>query len=220
MPSNIAYAGPQDMPETLPVFPLSGALLLPRGQMPLNIFEPRYMAMIDFALQHDRLIGMLQPNPDRSDTGQFYDIGCAGRITQFAETGDGRYILTLTGIARFRVARQRSERTPFLQFNVDWHAFADDYEARAGEDAVDRTAVIKALKSFSEANSVPVDWDSVKEAPNEALVNALSMMAPYGVREKQALLEAPTLKERGEMLVAITEMELAKASGGGDTPLQ
>ncbi|MCA3563418.1 MAG: LON peptidase substrate-binding domain-containing protein [Methylocystis sp.] len=220
MASNVTYAGPEVMPETIPVFPLSGALLLPRGQMPLNIFEPRYMSMIDHAMKTDRLIGMIQPNPDRGDVGPLFQVGCAGRITELAETGDGRYILTLTGIARFRIRDSVGDGAPFLQFLVDWMPFADDYTARFGEDAVDRLSVMRALKDFSEANNLPVDWDSVKDAPNEALVNALSMMCPYGVREKQALLEAADLRARGDMLVAITEMELAKAAGGGDTPLQ
>jgi len=220
MVSNVAYDGPDSMPATLPLFPLPGALLLPRGQMPLNIFEPRYMAMIDHALKTDRLIGMIQPNPDRGDTAPLYSVGCAGRITQFAESGDGRYIVTLTGAARFRLRREVEADTPFLQYDVDWAAFPDDYSARFGEDQVDRVSVLKALKDFAEANSVPVDWDSVKDAPNEALVNALSMMSPFGVREKQALLEADDLRARGEMLVAITEMELAKAAGGGEAPLQ
>jgi uncharacterized protein len=220
MSSNVAYSGPQEMPETVPVFPLSGALLLPRGQMPLNIFEPRYMAMIDHALQRDRLIGIVQPNPDKGDTGQLYHVGCVGRITQLAETGDGRYHLTLTGIARFKILSEANTKTSFMQYNVDWMPFVHDYTARFGEDAVDRPSVMQALRSFSEANDIPVDWDSVKDAPNEALVNALSMMCPYGVREKQALLEAADLKSRGEMLVAITEMELAKAATGSDIPLQ
>jgi hypothetical protein len=220
MVSNVSYAGPEAMPETLPLFPLPGALLLPRGQMPLNIFEPRYLAMIDHALARDRLIGMIQPNPDRTDPQTLYSVGCAGRITQFAETGDGRYLITLTGVSRFRLLDDRAADTPFLQYAIDWRPFASDFAARYGEDQVDRSAVLKALKDFAEANSVPVDWDSVADAPNEALVNALSMMSPFGVREKQALLEAENLRARGEMLVAITEMELAKAASGGDAPLQ
>ncbi len=220
MTSNVTYTGPDIMPGVIPVFPLSGALLLPRGQMPLNVFEQRYIEMIDHAMRTERLIGMIQPNPDKGDIGPLFAVGCAGRVTQLSETGDGRYLLTLTGIARFRTLRDVTQDTPFLQFKVDWTPFGDDYTARFGEDAVDRKSVLKALKDFSEANDVPVDWSSVKDAPNEALVNALSMMCPYGVREKQALLEAADLKARGDMLVAITEMELAKAAGGGDTPLQ
>jgi Lon protease-like protein len=220
MSSNVAYSGPRDMPGVIPVFPLSGALLLPRGHMPLNIFEPRYMAMVDHALAGDRLIGMVQPNPDKGDLGGLYGVGCAGRITQMAETGDGRYVITLTGIARFKLMPEVDARTPFLQFSVDWTPFADDYVPKKGEGGVDRNGVVEALRRFSEANNVAVDWDSVKEAPNEALVNALSMMSPYGVKEKQALLEAADLKARGDMLIAITEMELAKSAAGGETPLQ
>ncbi|MGL4239738.1 MAG: LON peptidase substrate-binding domain-containing protein [Beijerinckiaceae bacterium] len=220
MASNVAYSGPREMPGAIPVFPLAGALLLPRGHMPLNIFEPRYMAMIDHALAGDRLIGMVQPNPDKSDLGGLYSVGCAGRITQMAETGDGRYLITLTGVARFKLLPEVNAKTPFLQFSVDWSPFADDYVPKKGEAEVDRTGVVEALRKFSDANNVAVDWDSVKEAPNEALVNALSMMSPYGVKEKQALLEAADLRSRGEMLIAITEMELAKAASGGDAPLQ
>ncbi len=220
MPSNVTYSGPLDMPESIPVFPLAGALLLPRGQMPLNIFEPRYVAMIDHAMSRHRIVGILQPSPDKAEGTALYQVGCAGRITQLTESGDGRYLLTLTGIARFRIVDAVIETTPFLQFKMDWASYASDFEPRAGEDAVDRPAVLKALKDFSKANDIPVDWDSVKEAPNEALINALCMMSPFGVREKQALLEAEDLKSRGDLLVAITEMELAKAASGGETTLQ
>jgi uncharacterized protein len=178
------------------------------------------VAMIDHAIARHRIIGIIQPSPDKAEGTALYQVGCAGRITQLTESGDGRYLLTLTGISRFRIVDALIEATPFLQFKVDWNAFPADYEPRAGEDAVDRPAVLKALKDFSKANDVPVDWDSVKEAPNEALVNALCMMSPFGVREKQALLEAENLKARGDLLVAITEMELAKAASGGETTLQ
>jgi uncharacterized protein len=220
MPSNVTYSGPREMPGVIPVFPLAGALLLPRGHMPLNIFEPRYMAMIDHAMAGDRLIGMVQPNAERGDLGGLYSVGCAGRITQLAETGDGRYVVTLTGVARFRLQPEVVSGRPFLQYSVDWMPYADDYVPKKGEEEVDRNGVIQALRRFSEENNVAVDWDSVKGAPNEALVNALSMMSPYGVPEKQALLEAQDLKARGDMLIAITEMELAKAASGGETPLQ
>jgi uncharacterized protein len=231
MVSNVTYTGPEGMPESLPIFPLAGALLLPRGQMPLNIFEPRYMSMIDHVLAGQRLIGMVQPNPEAGksvsgrssvsgQSSELFHVGCAGRITQLAESGDGRYLLTLTGVSRFRLQEELNVDTAFRQFTIDWSPFASDYMPRFGEEAVDRVAVLGALKKFSKANDLPVDWDSVKDAPNEALVNALCMMCPYGVREKQALLESSDLKMRGDMLVAITEMELAKAAGGGDAPLQ
>ena len=221
MPSNVAYRGPQDLPETVPLFPLPGALLLPRGQMPLNIFEPRYLAMVDDALRGARLIGMIQPDAD--DEGRvprLYRVGCAGRITQWAETGDGRYLITLTGVARFRLAEELTVITPYRQARVDFSAFPVDYEARAGEEAVDRPRLIETLRRFVAANRLEMDWDGVDRAPNEALVNALAMMSPYGVREKQALLEAPDLGTRAETLIALTEIELARGANGDDPPLQ
>jgi Lon protease-like protein len=225
MAMNRIYHGPQDCPERIPVFPLPGALLLPRGQMPLNIFEPRYHEMVEDAIRGDRLIGMIQPDPSEGGspvTPKLFEIGCAGRITQFAETGDGRLIVTLTGVARFRIKEELTVATPYRQCRVDFAAFPFDFTARAGEDEVDRDAVLEALAHFVKANRLEVDWKGIEDAPNEALVNALSMMSPYGVKEKQALLEAPTLKRRAECLVAITEFELARRAGGGsdNTPLQ
>jgi uncharacterized protein len=216
MAMNAIYRGPQDCPDTLRVFPLSGALLLPRGQMPLNIFEPRYVAMVDDALRTDRLIGMIQPDPDEDDpiVPRLYRVGCAGRITQLAETGDGRYLITLTGVARFRVEDELAVDTPYRQCHVAFDAYAADFHARAGEDAVDRPGVLKALRDFVDANDLKVDWRGIEQAPNEALVNALCMMSPFGPREKQALLEAPDLKSRAEALIAITEIELAREDAG------
>ena len=223
MGMNVAYRGPQDCPSVIPVFPLPGALLLPRGQMPLNIFEPRYLAMVDAALRTDRVIGMIQPDADGGGTAltpKLYGVGCAGRITQFAETGDGRYLVTLVGIARFRVAEELATTTLYRQCRVDFEPYAEDFVARAGEDAVDRAGVLKALRDFVEAADVRVDWDGIDQAPNEALVNALCMMSPFGTREKQALLEAKDLKTRAEVLIAITEIELARGGGGSETTLQ
>jgi uncharacterized protein len=223
MPMNVAYRGPGDLPDVIPVFPLAGALLLPRGQMPLNIFEPRYVAMVDDALAGRRLIGMIQPDPAhrRSEARpQLYRIGCVGRITQFGETGDGRYLIELTGIARFSVAEELIVPTLYRQCRVNYEPFVDDFEARKGEDAVDRKALLAALRAFLKANDLKADWDGIENAPNEALVNALAMMSPYGAAEKQALLEAPDLKTRAEILVAVTEIELAKANTEGETPLQ
>ncbi len=199
------------MPGVLPLFPLSGALLLPRGQLPLNIFEPRYLAMIDDALRTHRLLGMIQPDPEGGeDKPPLFKVGCAGRITQFAESGDGRYIVTLTGVSRFALIEEVTTVTPYRQSSVDFQAFASDFKPREGEDMVDRDGVLKALRDFAEENNLQIDWDSINQAPNEALVNALSMMSPFGPREKQALLEASDLKGRAEVLVAITEIELAR----------
>ena len=202
-----------DMPSVVPLFPLSGALLLPRGQLPLNIFEPRYLTMIDDALKGHRLIGMIQPDPQAASSQAappLFKVGCAGRITQFAESGDGRYIVTLTGVARFAVLDEIATVTPYRQAKADFTAFGTDFSPSAGAEAVDRDGVLKALRDFAENNNLQIDWDSINEAPNEALVNALSMMSPFGPREKQALLEAADLKGRAEVLVAITEIELAR----------
>jgi Lon protease-like protein len=224
MPMNAEYRGPGDLPEVIPVFPLPGALLLPRGQLPLNIFEPRYLEMIDDSLRDGhRLIGMIQP--DEAHVGNeakptLYKIGCVGRITQIAETGDGRYVLQLTGIARFRVEEELAVSTAYRQCRVSYLPYLDDFIARKGEDAVDRKTLLKALSAFLDANNLKADWDGIEKAPNEALVNALAMMSPYGSAEKQALLEAPDLKTRAEVLVALTEIELAKTGSSDETPLQ
>jgi uncharacterized protein len=224
MPMNATYKGPADVAEVIPVFPLPGALLLPRGQMPLNIFEPRYRAMVDDALAAGhRLIGMIQPDgahPGPPDKPTLYKIGCVGRITQIAETGDGRYLLQLTGISRFRVVQELAVTTPYRQCRVSYAPYADDFIARKGEDDVDRDAVLRALSDFLKANNLKTDWEGIENAPNEALVNALAMMSPYGAPEKQALLEAPDLKTRAEVLVALTEIELAKGNTPDEPPLQ
>jgi uncharacterized protein len=225
MPINIEYRGPADLPEILPVFPLPGALLLPRGQMPLNIFEPRYLAMIDDAFRDGhRLIGMIQPDiahsPKNSDKPALFRVGCVGRITQLAESGDGRYILELTGVSRFKLVEELEVLTAYRQCKVDFFTFVDDFTPRMGEDEVDREALLTVLADFLKANNLKVDWEGVETAPNEALVNALAMMSPYGVAEKQAMLEAPDLKTRAEILIAVTEMDLAKKRTSGDPPLQ
>jgi uncharacterized protein len=224
MPMNAVYAKPGDLADVIAVFPLPGALLLPRGQMPLNIFEPRYVAMIDDALRSGhRLIGMIQPDtahPGSESKPNLYRVGCVGRITQIAETGDGRYLLQLTGIARFRIEEELSVDSPYRQCRVTYTPFIGDFTARKGEDEVDRKSLLRALSDFLKANDLKADWEGIENAPNEALVNALAMMSPYGSAEKQALLEAPDLKTRAQILVAVTEIELAKKTTGGETPLQ
>ena len=222
MTMNAVYRGPGDLPATIPVFPLPGALLLPRGQMPLNIFEPRYLAMIDDAMaDRHRLIGMIQPEGETPpDKPTLYKVGCVGRITQLAETGDGRYLIQLTGISRFRVEQELDVATAYRQCRVTFAPFKDDFVSRKGEEAVDRKSVLRALTEFLDANNLKTDWEGIEKASNEALVNALAMMSPYGPAEKQALLEAPDLKTRAEILVAVTEIELAKDKTPGETPLQ
>jgi hypothetical protein len=225
MPMNTIYRGPGDLSDVIPVFPLAGALLLPRGQMPLNIFEPRYLAMVDDALRSgQRLIGMIQPDPAHpgpdQNKPQLFRVGCLGRMTQFAESGDGRYLIQLTGVARFRLEEELAVATPYRQCKVTYQPFTDDFIARRGEDEVDRKALLRALTSFLKANNLKADWEGIENAPNEALVNALAMMSPYDPAEKQAMLEAPDLKTRAEILVAVTEIELAKSKTPGETPLQ
>ncbi|WP_029004120.1 LON peptidase substrate-binding domain-containing protein [Azorhizobium doebereinerae] len=214
---------PADAPTVVPVFPLAEALLLPRAELPLNIFEPRYLAMIDDALAGDRLIGMIQPDesqPEGERGPALFKVGCLGRISQFGESGDGRYLVTLTGICRFTVVEELSVDTPYRQCRIDVTPFAQDFDASAGEDAVDRTSLLKALAAFLEANKLEADWDGIEQAGTETLVNALSVMSPYGALEKQALLEAKDLKSRAEMLVAITQMMLARMPGDGESSLQ
>src|SRR5271156_1243752 len=225
MPINTIYKGPNDLPEVIAVFPLPGALLLPRGQMPLHIFEPRYLGMIDDGLRAGpRLIGLIQPDAAHpgadEDRPHLFRVGCAGRITQFAESGDGRYLIQLTGIARFRVEEELAVDTPYRQCRVTYQPFVDDFTARKGEDEVDRKSLLRALTAFLNANNLKADWEGIENAPNEALVNALAMMSPYGPPEKQAMLEAPDLKTRAEILVAVTEMDLAKKRTSSDTSLQ
>jgi hypothetical protein len=201
------------LPRVIPVFPLAPVILLPRGELPLNIFEPRYVAMIEDALRADRMIGMIQSRAKAPDAHPpLHAVGALGKITQFAETGDDRYMITLTGIARFRVAEELSVLTPYRQCVVTYDEFAGDLTEGEDED-MDRAGVLRALRDFAEANRLKIDWKSIDQAPNEALVNALAMMSPFGVDEKQALLEAKTLRARADVLIAITEIELARGTG-------
>lgn len=210
MPDSVRTA--KDLPPVIPVFPLAGALLLPRGQIPLNIFEPRYLAMVDTALASDRIIGMIQPQEgDPTNAPPLREVGCAGRITGFAETDDGRYLVTLTGIARFRVLEEVAGATPYRRCRVTAEPFAGDFAVR-GESEVDRGRLIAAFRAYLDAHHLDADWDSVNSASNESLVNAMAMMSPYGPAEKQALLEAPDLKARAETLMALSEVSVARAS--------
>ncbi len=218
---NARYLKREDLPETVAVFPLEGALLLPGGQLPLNIFEPRYLAMFDAAMAGARLIGMIQPA--LTDTGEgarpaLSNVGCIGRITSFAETGDGRYIVSLTGVCRFRVMEEVGEGHPFRM--VRFMPFLTDLSDDEDESAVDRQELLRVFKAYLEANKLEADWEAVERAGNRTLVNSLSMMSPFGPAEKQALLEAPDLKTRADTLVAITEIVLAGGLGGSDTILQ
>lgn len=213
---NRPYTSIEELPSAIPVFPLPGALLLPRGHLPLNIFEKRYLAMIDDSLATHRLVGMIQPAADSNDPAPaLMPVGTIGRITQIAETGDGRYVLTLTGVCRFRITAELDTVSPYRKCNVDYGAFACDLLARNDDSDVDRSAVIESLRRYSQANHMKVDWKEIDKTPGEALVNALCMMGPFNLAEKQALLEARDLPARAEMLVAITEIAIQKSCGEG-----
>lgn len=213
MSINKPYRGPDDLPEVIPVFPLNGALLLPRGQLPLNIFEPRYLAMIDDALKAARIVGMVQISEEgltQCARPSLYSMGCAGRITSLEESGDGRYLITLTGVSRYRITEELQAITPYRQCRVDFGSFARDLDEETERDEVDRDGVVRALRRFAETHRLSVDWEGIDAAPSDLLVNALAMMSPFGPREKQALLEAPDLKTRADVLIAIAEMDLAR----------
>jgi hypothetical protein len=212
-----------DLPDRIAVFPLPGALLLPRSQLPLNIFEPRYLQMVSDAMSGSRLIGMIQPEDEKSDLlGRpgLYKVGCAGRITSYAETPDSRILIQLTGIARFRIVSELVTVTPYRQVEADFEPYTDDLEQDRGQAAVDRDGLLKAFRDYLDANNLKADWDQVRQASNETLVNTLSLLAPYSSRDKQALLEAHDLKTRADVLVALTEMALARQLGGSQTRLQ
>ena len=215
---NATYDTVTDVPDVIPVFPLSGALLLPRAHLPLNIFEPRYVQMIDDAMSGNRVVGMVQPRfgaeiDEDDEHPPLCDVGALGRIVSYQETGDGRYLIQLGGVCRFRIIEELRGPQPYRRCRVSPDRFASDLLPLKGEADVDRDALIRAFQSYLDANDLEADWKSVRSASNEALVNTLAMMSPYGPAEKQALLEAPDLAARAATLVAITEMELARQSG-------
>jgi uncharacterized protein len=221
------YRSASDLPKVLPVFPLRGAILLPRATLTLNVFEPRYLALIDFALASDRLIGVVQPAPEaiggESPPGKSFPlrrVACAGRITSFTEGDDGRCMVSLTGIARCVVSKGIDSEQPFRICHVDFARYAADFVCGHGEEHVDRPRLIATLRSYLLANNLSANWERINGASNERLVNTLSILSPYGAEEKQALLEAPDLKARAEALVALAEMELASRDDGSGTSLQ
>ena len=207
-----------DLPEVIPVFPLPGALLLPRARLPLNIFEPRYLAMLDDALRSDhRLIGMVQPYDDSGLPPRLHRIGCAGRVTSLSETEDGRYLIALTGVSRFRIRRELEGFTPYRRVEAEWSDFAADLSTVERSGSIPdfcRKKFLALLRRYFDTVRLACDWDSLRDADPELLVNSLSMMCPFSIEEKQALLEAPRLGDRTETLMAL--MRFAVASRGGD----
>jgi uncharacterized protein len=215
------YRTAHDLPARLAIFPLAGALLLPRTRLPLNIFEPRYLAMVHDAMAGSRIIGMVQPADDRGDDGApVRSVGCAGRITSYAETDDDRLLIVLTGVARFQVVAENESRGPYREVEADFTPFAGDLIAGLGEADVDRRVLIETLRSYLEARQLVADWGEVEAASTEALVNSLSALSPYPAGDKQALLEAADLKARADMLIALTEVALARAEGSDGPRLQ
>ncbi len=209
-----------DLPDTIPVFPLPGALLLPRARLPLHLFEPRYLQMLDDCMKTKaRLIGMIQPREvPGSEEKRLHAIGCAGRLTGFSETEDGRYMVTLSGVSRFRVKEEVTGFTPYRRCTVDWSPFGRDLGPEEADKAFDRAAFLDVLGRYFQANNLSTDWSSLKEAEPELLINSLSMLCPFTPEDKQALLEAPSLSTRRETLVTL--IEFALRSGEGEEVMQ
>lgn len=218
------YRRPADLPPRIPVFPLRGAILLPRATLPLNIFEPRYLEMIDDVMSGGRIIGILQPIVSGDDeespiekTAGLRSVGCAGRVTSYQELDDGRLIITLTGITRFQCIGEAETEMAYRIMSVSYDRFASDLTEGLGEELVDRRNLLRVLKTYLEANRLKTDWATIQRASNEFLINALSVMCPYGPEEKQALLEAKDLRSRAEVLVALAEIDLASNGSSGTT---
>ena len=199
----------ETLPAEIPVFPLPGALLLPQGRLPLNIFEPRYLAMVSDALGAGRMFGMVQPRPDAARAASrpgLYGVGCLGRLTSFAETEDGRFLVTLTGVIRFGLAEEVAMRRGYRRVRADYAPWRADLDIDAPPPALDRGALLTASCAYFRARGIEVNREAVEKAADAMLVTTLSMVCPFDVREKQALLEAPDVEERARMLVALLQM--------------
>ena len=221
------YSKPSDLPNIIPVFPLQGCILLPRTTLPLNVFEPRYLEMIDDVLAGDRLVGIIQPRANRESEESPQDngtplrlTGCVGRLTAYSETDDARLLITLAGICRFDVVNEAAWERPYRRCLVTYEPYHLDLVRGHGQEAVDWPQLIEVLKTYLAAREMTADWESIERSPAELLVNTLSMISPYGPEEKQALLEARSLKERAEVLMALARMELAAPEDGSGTSLQ
>ncbi|SFB06661.1 hypothetical protein SAMN05421688_2696 [Poseidonocella pacifica] len=201
-----------DLPDTIAIFPLPGALLLPRTRLPLHVFEPRYLAMLEDVMKTPhRLIGMIQPHTE--DDSTLHGIGCAGRLTQFSETEDGRYMITLAGVSRFQMLEEIDGFTPYRRAKVEWSAYEEDLQTEAQEDpALDRPHFLGLLRRYFSEQELQTDWDELADAGDEMLIDALSMLCPFHPEDKQALLEAFDLPERRRILIALIEFSLR----GGD----
>jgi Lon protease-like protein len=218
------YQSPADLPQRMPVFPLRRAILLPRAVLPLNVFEPRYLEMLDDVMSGARVLAIVQPaaGEEESPEGKsvaLRRVGCAGRVTAYQELEDGRLVIALTGIARCTLAEEAATSKSYRVFKVGFDRYLGDFVA-GGEEDIDRQAFLGALKSYLEARQQRANWSAIGKSSSESLVNMLAIASPYGPEEKQALLEAPTLKARAEALVALARMELAAGAGGSGSTLQ
>lgn len=208
------YPTPDNLPDVLPIFPLPGALLLPGGQMPVNIFEPRYLNMIEDALGAGRMIGMIQPFAEQderqiADGTRIYDVGCIGRIVQFSESDDGRYIILLDGIARFQVAEELPMIAGYRRVRPDFTLFLDDFDLEDDDlDGLlpDRAGLLDAMSRYFDSNGITADMESIAEASDAVLITSLAMSCPLAPGEKQALLECRSTTERGALLTSMFEI--------------
>jgi len=207
------------LPSSLPIFPLAGVLLLPRGRLPLNIFEPRYLAMTRDALAAERLIGMVQPTDPRvvGDNPPVYPTGCAGRMTSFSETDDGRFLIVLTGISRFRISEELPLLEGYRRVVPEWREFARDLESE-DQPGFDRDRLLRGLRTYFQHHKIEADWDAITSVPGERLVTSIAMVCPFEPNEKQALLEAPDLDERARLLTTIVEMAALNPPNEGAVP--
>ena len=202
-----------DLPSTLPLFPLPSALLLPGSQLPLNIFEPRYLAMIEDALKTpERMIGMVQPI---NNDGTLFDVGCGGRISYFQENGDGRYMIALTGICRFILQTEQLTDRGYRCAKIDWSRFADDLKS-SDDSIADREKLLDVMKRYFGVMGFEADWGQIEQSGNEQIMNTLAAVCPFDVAEKQALLEAQGLAKRADLLIAIMEMAMHEEDSGND----
>jgi Lon protease-like protein len=206
------HPAPDALPAEFAVFPLPGALLLPRGKLPLNIFEPRYLAMTEDSLAAGRMFGMIQPDPNAptGDSGPgLYQVGCLGRLSSFSETDDGRFLITLTGLARFRISQELAMRNGYRRVRADFTPFLSDLDQASRPIGVERESLLTALRSYFARRSVDANWDAIRRMPDDTLVVTLSMVCPFEPAEKQALLEAPTEADRAATLLALLQMGAA-----------
>ena len=207
-----------DLPQLIPVFPLDGALLLPGGELPLQVFEPRYLNMVDDVMAGDRIIGMIQTRGGDKDRPALAPVGCAGRITSYAESSDGRYLITLTGVCRFRPGKELPVQTPYRQVTAEFEPYESDLNPAHAEGLLDRTMFFDVLKQYLDRRGLEIDWESARTAPPDALINSLAIGLPFDAAEKQALLEAYSIADRRDALIALLEIDSAGSGDDDDEP--